>query len=120
MCEFKVDLNGDAVEDLTYRITFDERDEQGKQRYVVRRIRGAQAVDPHGAGTVLTQGTTGESVTTPSGVRAWAGGAGDPFWIRDRQRIGHVEAVDDLPVCPRRKNRRTTCSIRSDPAWKLD
>jgi hypothetical protein len=28
MCEFKVDLNGDAVEDLTYRITFDERDEQ--------------------------------------------------------------------------------------------
>jgi hypothetical protein len=74
MCEFKVDLNGDAVEDLTYRITFDERDEQAKQRYVVRRIRGAQAVDPHGAGTVLTQGTTGEALRRrPASARGRAG-----------------------------------------------
>ena len=40
MYEFKVDLDGDAVEDLTYRLTFDERDAHGKQRYVVRRITG--------------------------------------------------------------------------------
>ena len=26
MYEFKVDLDGDAIEDITYRITFDERD----------------------------------------------------------------------------------------------
>ena len=38
MYEFKVDLNGDAVEDLTYRFTFDPRDASGKQGYVVRRI----------------------------------------------------------------------------------
>ena len=31
MYEFKVDLNGDAVEDLTYRFTFGERDAHGKQ-----------------------------------------------------------------------------------------
>src|SRR5581483_11811906 len=42
MYEFKVDLNGDAVEEVTYRFTFGERDEQGKQRYTVRRIRGAE------------------------------------------------------------------------------
>ena len=42
MYEFKVDLNGDAIEDITYRITFDERDKHGKQRYVVRCIRGAE------------------------------------------------------------------------------
>jgi hypothetical protein len=30
--EFKIDLNGDAVEDVTYRFTFDERDRNGKQR----------------------------------------------------------------------------------------
>ena len=30
--EFKVDLNGDAVEDTTCRITFDERDKRGKHR----------------------------------------------------------------------------------------
>ncbi len=92
MYEFKVDLNGDAVEEVTYRFTFDERDAQGKQRYAVRRIRGAEAVDPNAAGTVIAEGTTDEPVTTPSGVRAWAGHAGDPFWIEPTvlHAVGHA------------------------------
>ena len=92
MYEFKVDLNGDAVEDVTYRITFDERDQQGKQRYVVRSIRGAEAVDPHAPGTVLAQGTTGETTTAAGGVRVWAGKAGDPFWIEPDvlHAVGHA------------------------------
>ena len=92
MYEFKVDLNGDAVEDITYRITFDERDKQGKQRFVVRCIRGAQAVDPDAAGAVMAQGTTGEIVTTAAGVRVWAGKAGDPFWIEPDvlHAVGHA------------------------------
>jgi len=92
MYEFKVDLNGDAVEDVTYRLTFDERDQQGNQRYVVRCIRGAQAVDPHAAGTVVAQGTTGESKTTAAGLRVWAGKAGDPFWIEPDvlHAVGHA------------------------------
>jgi len=92
MYEFKVDLNGDAIEEVTYRLTFDERDEHGKQRYAVRRIRGAEAVDPHATGTVIAQGTTDEPVTTASGVRAWAGHAGDPFWIEPTvlHAVGHA------------------------------
>ncbi len=92
MYEFKVDVNGDAVEEITYRLTFDERDQHGQQRYTVRRIRGAEAVDPHAAGTVITQGKTDETVTTPSGVRAWAGKAGDPFWIEPDvlHAVGHA------------------------------
>ena len=92
MYEFKVDLNGDAIEEVTYRLTFDERDEQGKQRYTVRRIRGAEAVDPHAAGTVIAHGTTDEPVKTMSGVRAWAGHAGDPFWIEPTvlHAVGHA------------------------------
>ncbi len=92
MYEFKIDLNGDAVEDVTYRITFDERDKQEKQRYVVRSIRGAQAVDPNAAGTVVAQGTTGETSTTAAGVRVWAGKAGDPFWIEPDvlHAVGHA------------------------------
>ena len=92
MYEFKVDLNGDAVEEVTYRLTFDERDEHGKQRYTVRRISGAEAVNPHAAGTVIAHGTTDETVTTPSGVRAWAGKAGDPFWIEPDvlHAVGHA------------------------------
>ena len=46
MYEFKIDLNGDAVEDVTYRITFDARDAAGKQRFVLRRITGSDAADP--------------------------------------------------------------------------
>ncbi len=92
MYEFKIDLDGDAVEDITYRITFDERDEHGKQRYVVRCIRGADAIDPDAAGTTVAQGTTGEAVSTTAGLRAWAGRAGDPFWIEPDvlHAVGHA------------------------------
>ena len=92
MYEFKVDFNGDAVEEVTYRLTFDERDGHSKQRYTVRRISGAEAVDPQAAGAVIAQGATDEPVTTPSGVRAWAGHAGDPFWIEPTvlHAVGHA------------------------------
>ena len=80
MYEFKIDLNGDAVEDLTYRLTFKERDKEGRQAYTVRRIAGADAVNPDAAGTVVAQGTTGEIITMPTGLCVWAGKAGDPFW----------------------------------------
>jgi hypothetical protein len=92
MYEFKVDLDGDAVEDVTYRLTFDNRDAQGNQRYVVRRIRGVDAVNPMAPGTVVAQGTTGEKVATPAGLRVWAGKAGDPFWIEPDvlHAVGHA------------------------------
>lgn len=92
MYEFKIDLNGDAIEDVTYRITFEERDEHGNQNYVVQSIRGADAVDPHAPGTIVAQGTTGEAVTTPSGFHVWAGKAGDPFWIEPDvlHAVGHA------------------------------
>ncbi len=92
MYEFKVDLNGDAVEDTTYRVTFNERDQHGKQSYVVRCLRGADAVDPQAAGTVVAKGETGEIVRTPAGLRVWAGRAGDPFWIEPDvlHAVGHA------------------------------
>ena len=92
MYEFKVDLNGDAIEDVTYRLTFNERDKQGKQAYTVRRIAGADAVKPEAPGTVVAQGTTGEIVSTATGLRVWAGKAGDPFWIEPEvlHAVGHA------------------------------
>ena len=92
MYEFKVDLNGDAIEDVTYRLTFKERDKDGNQSYVVRCIRGAYATDPDAPGVVVAEGTTGETVTTPSGLRVWAGKAGDPFWIEPDvlHAVGHA------------------------------
>ena len=92
MYEFKADLNGDAVEDVTYRLTFNERDRNGNQSYMVRCIRGAEATDPHAPGMVVAQGVTGETVTTPSGIHVWAGKAGDPFWIEPDvlHAVGHA------------------------------
>lgn len=92
MYEFKIDINGDAIEDVTYRFTFEERDGDGKQNYIVRCIRGNEAVDPHAQGSVVAAGTTGESVTAPSGLRVWAGKAGDPFWIEPDvlHAVGHA------------------------------
>jgi len=92
MYEFKIDLDGDAVEDVTYRITFDARDVAGKQRFVLRRITGAEAIDPDAAGAVLAQGETGATATGAGGLRLWADKAGDPFWIEPDvlHAVGHA------------------------------
>jgi len=92
MYEFKIDLNGDAVEDITYRIKFRERDQHGKQSYVVQRLRGADAVDPDAVGTVVATGETGAFSAAPARVRVWAGQAGDPFWIEPDvlHAVGHA------------------------------
>jgi hypothetical protein len=92
MYEFKIDLNGDAIEELTYRITFEERDTSGRQRFVLRRIRGSDAVDPNAPGVMVVEGSTDETATTPDGLRIWAGQAGDPFWIEPDvlHAVGHA------------------------------
>jgi hypothetical protein len=92
MYEFKIDLNGDAVEELTYRFRFKERDKDGKQAYTLWRLRGADAVTPNAVGEVVAQGTTFDTVTTATGLRVWIGKAGDPFWIEPDvlHAVGHA------------------------------
>jgi len=92
MYEFKIDLNGDANEELTYRFTFKERDADGNQKYAVRRVRGADAKNPEAAGTVVAQGTTEQILNTSKGLRVWAGKGGDPFWIEPDvlHAVGHA------------------------------
>ena len=92
MYEFKVDLDGDAVEEVTYRVTFDTADAAGKQRFVLRRIEGKDATDPDAPGMVVVDGITDETATTASGLRVWAGKAGDPFWIEPDvlHAVGHA------------------------------
>ncbi|GGJ92189.1 hypothetical protein GCM10011583_24550 [Streptomyces camponoticapitis] len=90
--EIKIDANGDAVEDLTYRFTFTEQDEAGEQSYELRQLAGPEAHDPTAEGAVIALGRTGESVELPDGGRVWAGKAGDPFWIEPNvlQAVGHA------------------------------
>ncbi len=90
--EFKIDLDGDAVEDLTYRVTFGERCDEGTQSFHVRRIEGEAATDPFAEGAPVLSGETGTHAQNDSGVRAWAGRAGDPFWIEPDvlHAVGHA------------------------------
>ncbi|WP_432945525.1 DUF4331 family protein [Kribbella sp. CA-253562] len=90
--EFKLDLDGDSVEDLTYRFVFAERDETGRQALTVRRTDGADAGDPFAPGMVVAEGNTDEPIGTDSGLRVWAGKAGDPFWIEPDvlHAVGHA------------------------------
>jgi hypothetical protein len=77
----KIDLDGDAVEDLTYRLTFAERDGAGKQAVELRRLSGREAHSPTALGTAIAEGATDAVVAGVSGVRLWAGRAADPFSI---------------------------------------
>ena len=91
MYEFKVDLDGDAVEDLTYRITFDERDEAGNQRFVLRQIEGARR------------------------HRSSRRGRGDRFGERPTSRPAPLQACASGPARPAtRSGSSPTCCMRSD------
>lgn len=79
--EFRIDGNGDAVEDLAYRFTFGDADPAGHQEFRLERLTGERAGDPCAAGTVVAEGRTGRAVDGTEGLRIWAGRAGDPFWM---------------------------------------
>jgi hypothetical protein len=74
--EFKLDLDDDGVEDVTFSFTFDEADTERRQRWVLRRFDRAEA-----RGVVLLTGVTGEVRADGGTVRALAGPAADPSCI---------------------------------------
>jgi hypothetical protein len=90
--EFKVDLDGDAVEDVTYRFVFGERAPDGAQTWELRRLTGPDASEPHADGAVIATGSTDQTVESPDGLRVWTGRAGDPFWIEPDvlHAVGHA------------------------------
>ncbi|QUQ65822.1 DUF4331 family protein [Kutzneria sp. CA-103260] len=82
MYEFKIDGDGDAVEDLTYRVTFTDR----------LQLRRVTDPDPHAPGILLAEGPVGATVDAEDGTRLWTGEAGDPFWIEPDvlHAVGHA------------------------------
>lgn len=90
--EFKIDLDGDAIEDLTYRVQFANRDADGRQYYTVRRLSGHDATELDAVGEEVLAGNTSRELVNAAGLRAWAGQAGDPFWIEPDvlHAVGHA------------------------------
>jgi hypothetical protein len=98
--EFKVDTDGDALEDVTLRVSFGPWEADGRQVIELRRLDGGASRDRSAKGVVLAQGRTGENIVGEGGVRIWAGIAGEPFYIEPtvlgaiRKAVASGAAVD--------------------------
>lgn len=79
--EFRIDTDGDAIEDRTYVATFDEAGTADDQVFEVRRLDGADARDRNATGVIVGRGRTGQEIQGAGGTRIWAGLASDPFYI---------------------------------------
>jgi Domain of unknown function (DUF4331) len=76
--EFVVASNAGSSEDIAFRVTFTEPDDDGQQQVRVLRADGPTA--SHGGdGTLLGQGRTGAVFALDGDGLAWAGLAADPF-----------------------------------------
>ena len=98
--EFKVDTDGDAIEDVTFRVSFGHGEADGRQALELRRLDGGASRDRTAKGVILAQGHTGDHVIGEGGVRVWAGIAGEPFYIEPtvlgaiRKAVASGAAVD--------------------------
>jgi hypothetical protein len=75
--DIKVDNNGDAVEDLTFRVTFSAPDANGVQNVT---LRGLPAVRFPGVG-ILARGQTGQNLPVTGGGQFRAANHDDPFFF---------------------------------------
>lgn len=82
--EFKIHLDGNEREAVTYRWIFQSElgDEQG---YRVERLTATEPGRDTAVGTVIARGRTGDHVVTRDGGQAWAGTAVETFFLDVRQ-----------------------------------
>jgi hypothetical protein len=94
---FRFDLNGDAREELTYRVRFgDPAHVAGdihahEQSFEIRRAVGADALQGVG-GDLIASGTTGQVVRAQNGVMAFAGLAPDMFSADGDAEVSFIDA----------------------------
>ena len=79
-----IDNNGDFVQDVSFVATFSRPDEEGVQRYTIKRYTGAAAVNARGEGETIATGRTDQArgrVQEEDGVKSFAGERSDPFFF---------------------------------------
>lgn len=81
--EFKVHLDGQPDETLSYRFSFGEADRDGAQTFAVHRLTGDEAQNDAANGSLIAEGSTGQAAEGAGAdqVHAWAGAAADPFYL---------------------------------------
>ena len=78
--EFRIHFDADQQETLTYRVSFDEAEADGRQPLRLHMLSGDDARNDAAAGELLLTGHTGET-TANGGFRLWAGRIADSFYI---------------------------------------
>jgi Domain of unknown function (DUF4331) len=84
--EFRIHVDGEERESITYRVTFGAADAGGVQALTVRELSGTED-------RVVAEGRTGEVVLGDGAARVWAGAAADPFYL-DLNQLAHI--IDGL------------------------
>ncbi len=77
--ELKIDSNGDAIEEVSYRFRFAEPDANGEQLFTVFRAEGEDAQSGT-EGEQMAQGQTNQQTLLSGGGRVWAGLRADAFY----------------------------------------
>jgi len=83
--DFKIDTNGDAVEDTTYKVTFSPPDVSGVQKLLLRRV------PAHGNSAVLAKGLTGHNISVSGGGTIRANVFDDPFFFDLAAFLGQIK-----------------------------
>jgi len=104
--EFKVHFGGEDFETLTYRVSFGDRDAQGRQALQLHALTGDEAREDAASGLLVLQGRTGET-TGKEDTRIWAGRIADPFYV-DLDRLATINAAV------------RTGSVVDRSAWRAD
>ena len=97
--ELKIDTNGDAVADITYRVRFSSSGD-GSQTAILRRVEGAQAAGRGDDGQVIVEAaavSTGRNarVTEAGGYRFFAGWRSDPFFFDTKGALNNLQFTGD-------------------------
>jgi Domain of unknown function (DUF4331) len=97
--EFRIDTDGDAVADITYRVRFSSS-EGRSQTATLRRSEGGQAAGTGDGGHVIVEGapvSTGRDarVTEAGGYRFFAGWRSDPFFFDVRGMLNNRQFTGD-------------------------
>jgi hypothetical protein len=80
--ELRLDLNGDLVEDITWRFTFTPAVSNGNQYVQIAQLTGADATNRDAPDEIITtpNAPTGQVLNLPHGIKAFAGKRRDPFF----------------------------------------
>lgn len=93
--QIKVDSDGDAAADVTYKTTFGAPGTSGNQAFTLVRAEGADASGNSPAGQEVVSGTTNTTVDLPDGGQFFAGLRSDPFFFDLGGFLGSVEGQGD-------------------------